>query len=661
MLNQKALAAAVSTVPVYIEDVFSTYLYTGTSATQTITNGVDLSGSGGLVWLKRRNGASYHALSDTTSGITNNLCSNAVGAQNAYTSTVISSATSSGFVLANNGDTNQTAGTYASWTFRKQAKFFDIVTYTGDGTDFRQIAHSLGSTPGFIIVKATSVAHGWACWHRGNGTNEYVVRLNSSGSGYTPASAISGFPVAASSTTFTVRSQVNGWDAVNYSANDSGQTYVAYLFAHDAGGFGTSGSDNVISCGSFTDTTSSAATVTLGWEPQWVLAKKTTSGGANETINDDWYIADNMRGLGADPTTSLLYPNLAATEGSQGFSPIRITSTGFIFNGAIDQTDTFIYIAIRRGPMKTPTSGTSVFSPNAVTSSSGNTTVTAGFPVDLSILKLRDFADGARWIDRLRGITSSTTPEINSTSTSAEFTSTDIINAGQTTVQIGPIGTYSCVNWNFRRAPGFFDVVAYTGNTVAGRTVAHNLGVAPEMMIVKNRNAGVNWMVYHKDLDSTSPQDKYLILNGTNATQDTALIPWNDTVPTSSVFTVSSYAGVNESPSTYIAYLFATVAGVSKVGSYTGNGSSQTINCGFTAGSRFVLIKRTDSTGDWYVWDSARGIIAGNDPHLSLNTTAAEVTTDDSVDTDNSGFIVNQLAATNINVSSATYIFLAIA
>ena len=73
------------------------------------------------------------------------------------------------------------------------------------------------------------------------------------------------------------------------------------------------------------------------------------------------------------------------------------------------------------------------------------------------------------------------------------------------------------------------------------------------------------------------------------------------------------------------------------------------------------MIKRTDSAGDWYVWDSARGIIAGNDPHLSLNTIAAEVTTDDSVDTDNTGFIVNQLSATDINVTSATYIGLAIA
>jgi hypothetical protein len=79
------------------------------------------------------------------------------------------------------------------------------------------------------------------------------------------------------------------------------------------------------------------------------------------------------------------------------------------------------------------------------------------------------------------------------------------------------------------------------------------------------------------------------------------------------------------------------------------------------AGARFVMIKRTDSTGDWYVWDTARGIVAGNDPHLSLNTTAAEVASNDTIDPDSSGFVVNQVAATNVNVSSATYIYLAIA
>jgi hypothetical protein len=120
-------------------------------------------------------------------------------------------------------------------------------------------------------------------------------------------------------------------------------------------------------------------------------------------------------------------------------------------------------------------------------------------------------------------------------------------------------------------------------------------------------------------------------------------------------------AQVNATSNLYVAYLFATCAGVSKVGSYTGNGSSQTIDCGFSAGARFVLIKRNNDIGDWYVWDTARGIVSGNDPHLSLNTTAAEVTTDDTIDTNSTGFVVNQVAATNVNVSSGTYIFLAIA
>ena len=110
----------------------------------------------------------------------------------------------------------------------------------------------------------------------------------------------------------------------------------------------------------------------------------------------------------------------------------------------------------------------------------------------------------------------------------------------------------------------------------------------------------------------------------------------------------------------YVAYLFASHPGISKVGTYTGNGTSQTINCGFSTGARFVLVKRTDSTGDWYVWDTARGINSGNDPHLSLKGTAAEVATDDSVDVDSSGFVVNQVAATNINVNGGTYLFFAV-
>jgi hypothetical protein len=118
---------------------------------------------------------------------------------------------------------------------------------------------------------------------------------------------------------------------------------------------------------------------------------------------------------------------------------------------------------------------------------------------------------------------------------------------------------------------------------------------------------------------------------------------------------------VNLSPQSYIAYLFATCPGVSKVGTYTGNGTTQTINCGFTGGARFVLLKRTDATGDWYVYDTARGMSALTDPYFLLNTTAAEVATLGSVTTVTTGFALNSAILAAINVNAGKYIFLAIA
>jgi hypothetical protein len=173
-------------------------------------------------------------------------------------------------------------------------------------------------------------------------------------------------------------------------------------------------------------------------------------------------------------------------------------------------------------------------------------------------------------------------------------------------------------------------------------------------MIVKPRETAGDW---------TTWQSSFSILRRLRLNTNAAINPDNSqhfggTLPTSSVFYVGS---TNSNPVRYVAYLFATVAGVSKVGSYTGTGTTQVINCGFTAGSRFVMIKRTDSTGDWYVWDSARGIVAGNDPYILLNSTAAEVTNTDYVDTANSGFEISSTAPAAINANGGTFIFLAIA
>jgi hypothetical protein len=315
--------------------------------------------------------------------------------------------------------------------------------------------------------------------------------------------------------------------------------------------------------------------------------------------------------------------------------------------------------------MRTPTDATKVYKPIARAGTSAADTVTGvGFTPDTVLIKNRlGNADSVDWshnfFDRIRN----PAYRLSTAFTNAEDTSISFLTSldmnGMTLPSAGYTATngsgYNYINHFFRRAPGFFDVVCYTG-TGSARTVSHNLAVAPELMIVKGRSGTTAWQVYSSGLANT----EYLVLN-TTAAKATGATRWNSTAPTSSVFSLGTATEVNTSAATYVAYLFATVAGVSKVGSYTGTGTTLQINCGFTAGARFVLIKRTDSTGDWYVYDSARGIIAGNDPYLLLNSTAAEVTNTDYVDAYSAGFELSSTAPAALNANGGTYIYLAIA
>jgi len=655
----------------YIEDVFSTYLYTGTGATQTITNGIDLAGKGGLVWIKGRSGATDHALYDTanfTGGLAFGFASNTTEAAT-YRVGGLNVFLSSGFNIGGLARVNTSAATYASWSFRKQAKFFDVVTYTGTGAN-RTIAHNLGSVPGCIMVKRADSTGAWAVYHNSltyaNGTGafgttkagENVLFLNTTN--LVGANSIYWNNTDATLTNFSLGTDV--------AVNANGGTYVAYLFANNAGGFGLTGTEDVITCGYYIGdgTTNYSKTINLGWEPQFVLVKRTSQ----VTDTTGWGIADNMRGFTVGSNTNWLLANTSDAESILGGEAILITNTGFRVAYTVWNANTagFIYIAIRRGPMKTPTTGTSVFGLSARTGTGANATVTGGQTDDAVLIKNRGSAVASLFSSRLTGtgylVTSSTAAEVAAGTTILQANPWDVMDGVKvgTTSTITNASANTFINYLFRRAPGFFDVVCYTGTGVA-RTVSHNLGVAPELMIIKGRNSSLGnrqWWVYSAGL--SNPTDSALSLDQSSAVlTGVGTAWWNNGAPTSSNFSVGTWSGLNESAGTYIAYLFATVAGVSKVFSYTGNGSSQTINCGFTGGARFVLIKRTDSTGNWTVFDSARGIVAGNDPALYLNSTAAEVTTIDAVDTDSSGFIVNQDATLNLNVNNATYIGLAIA
>lgn len=649
MLSQ--ITASGGGVPAtYIEDVFSTYLYTGNGGVNTITNGIDLSGKGGLVWIKSRdNATAYHCLFDTVRASPNMLSTNVTTAEVNATNE-FGSFSSTGFGLVGNtvyGYTNYSPENYVSWSFRKQAKFFDIVTWTGNGASGRQISHSLGSVPGFLTVKRLSATSNWPTWHRSLGAAFQFLNTTAASNADTSGNFMGNDTtyIAPTSTYFTIGA----------AYNVSGSTYVAYLFAHDAGGFGLNGTDNVISCGSYTGT-GGTNSVTLGYEPQFVLIKEAT-----EARN--WVIMDTMRGWTNTSSNNdiTLAPNSSNSEITNYAG--HPTATGFAFNNTDGDSvvnangQTYIYIAIRKGPMKVPTDGTKVF--EAVTYTGNNTTRTipSSITADLAIVKRREASAGATWGDRLRA-----NNYLDSSGTAAETTAPSVFPTNAWDVQGGmKVGTganatnnngSTYVDWMFRRAPSFFDTVCYTG-TGAAMSVTHNLGTAPQIVISKSRSAinnwwastVVNWSGYFT-VESTGPLTTGFSMFGT---------------PTSTQFFPASGSGTQNSGENYVAYLFATCPGVSKVGSYTGTGTTKQVDCGFTAGARFVLIKRTDSSGDWYIWDSTRGIVAGNDPYLLLNSSAAEVTSTDYVDTYAAGFELSSTAPAALNASGGTYFFIAIA
>ena len=642
-----------------VDEVFSTFLYTtdGTSS-KTITNNIDLSGEGGLVWLKRRSGSYSHSLFDTVRGVQKQLQSDATTAESTETGG-LSTFTSTGFTIGN--VQNQSAlGDMVSWTFRKAPKFFDVVTYTGNGTAGRTVSHSLGSAVGMIIVKCTSETQHWAVYHRSQGATKYGLLSNTDA-----FSAYAGTWNNTEPTSTEITLGTDSW------VNGNGKSYVAYLFAHNNndGGFGPDADQDIIKCGSYTGNGSDTGPeINLGFEPQWVMIKGTGYGDATGGDYRHWYIYDMMRGNPVQDSSSYggktIKANESSNESGTNYNP-QPTPTGFKLGANRSATnyngETYIYMAIRRGPLAAPDDATKVFNVNGYSNNSNSNIYNAGFNVDMNINTKR--SSYTNYI--IARLTGGQTLQTNVNNAAIDYSSGGIKwfdnKSNHIDLSTNWFTTHNdVVSYSWRRAPSYFDVCCYSG-TGSARTVSHNLGAVPEMMWIKKRNSTQNWAVYHKGTNGgTDPEDYGLELNSDSAEFNTNLY-FNDTAPTSTVFTVGTQGAVNASGDTYIAYLFATVAGVSKVGSYDGNGSNQNIDCGFSSGARFILIKSRQS-GGWYVFDTVRGIVAGNDSHLRLDTDAAEAYAD-SIDTYSGGFNVVQNSTTDLNKgpSDESYIFYAIA
>jgi len=414
--------------------------------------------------------------------------------------------------------------------------------------------------------------------------------------------------------------------------------------------FGDSGKENVIKCGSYIGNGSDTGPeINLGLEPQWLLIKDATSSG------DGWEMFDSMRGIVSDGSDQVLNANENDDESSGGY--LDLTSTGFKFTTSSTRVnksgDNYIYMAIRRpdGYVGKPAKvGTDVFAMDTGDGNSTMPTFDSNFPVDFALNKAPGSVDNIRVTARLMSgkymRTNTDVEQLNYSGYTFDgnvgWAKTDAASTTQ--------------SWMWKRHAGF-DVVTYTGNGTAGHQIPHSLSKSAEMIWVKKRSATEQWMVGHKGLDGgVNPWGEQISLNLSNDEVDSVNF-WYDTAPTATHFTLGSGNYGNTNNATFIAMLFASVDGISKVGYYTGNGTSgHSITTGFQP--RFVIIKCTTQTAGWYVLDTLRGWGSGNDEYLSLNSTSAQDGQNDFGAPTSTGFTLN-LTGNAANGDGEKYIYYA--
>ena len=639
------LCVAPSPDPVYVDEVFSAYAYAGNGSSQAINNGIDLSGEGGAVIMKSRTSADASGggspagygwgVHDTVRGKTKNQQLQTYAVDVTYPNAV-SSFNSNGFTL---GDAtyNYSSQEFISYTFRKAKGFFDCFTYSGDNTDSRVLSHDLGSTPGMVWIKKISGSiGGWATWHKEVGFSAGLL-MNSASTGF--ASPIS----AVSSTTITLTSNTE---------NSSGITFLVYLFADNAAEFGET-KTSIIKCGKYTGNGSTTGpTVNLGWEPQVIFFK-------NKDSSSDWATHDNLRGIVANGNDPVIWTNRAYAEDTS-HNALDLNPTGFQVKTTDGDWNTngdeYIYVAIRRpdGYVSKPaTAGTDLFAMDWGAGSGVNPTFDSNFAVDMGIMRQPGTTQNWFQSARITGDNYLYTDANNGQSAGGgSLFEYDYSKGWCNSSAVGSSGS-SYLSWMWKRGASF-DVVTWDG-TGANNTLNHSLGRTPEMIWAKARTEAQSWVVYHKDFNGgTTPWNYYISLDGTGAEAN-----WSAWVqaPTSTQFSIiSNWSASNQS---YVAMLFASVDGISKLGSYTGNGSTSgpTVTLGFEP--KFVLIKNRDSSSTNWVHPWAISGWPFGDRYMYLNSNAAENNTGQTVIDKTSTSFTITTTDSNFNTNGDSYVYYA--
>ena len=609
---------------VYVDDVFKTFLYKGLGGQGLISSGIQYATEGGMVMVKSRTHSAGWGVFDTEreNGFYLPTESEDNGGNISAASGSSPFLRDGGFRWnANQNDWNSAGQNMASYNFRKAKGFFDIVTYTANGLQ-KTISHSLGCIPGLVMIKNRSRSARWLVASSAiatEGWNGYLEIEDSGniGTGYPFGSHT---PTATNFTITTGAGLGNSAEAFNKSGDD----YVVYLFADGDNAaaqiFGAGGNQSILKCGNYTgNANATGPVINLGWEPQWILIKCSEGG------TGDWRLFDTMRGITSGYDSNDYGFTLNDSSAEQNSSErLETTQTGFKITSTANDVNRnngkFLYLAIRRPDTKVaaaPTSPNEVFwMATGNSASSMEPCFISDLPIDMAIFRqpasTMDWVLSTRLTDRYYS-----EPNTNASEGYDGHYSFDS-NKGWNVHSLNATNQ----SWMWRRHSGF-DVVAYKGNETAGHQISHSMNKIPEMIWCKARNTSgstEHWGVYHEGISGTG---KSIFLNLSNAATGSM---FNATTPTSTYFELSNDYRTN-GPYDYIAMLFASVNGISKVGYYTGTGNALSVTTGFQP--RFLIIKNASSgTGDshWWVVDTTRGWGSGDDNCLRLDTDNAAVT-----------------------------------
>tara|TARA_R100001443_G_scaffold35433_1_gene49172 strand:- start:8 stop:2011 length:2004 start_codon:yes stop_codon:yes gene_type:complete len=648
----------------YMENLFNIHLRDGSGSAATVTSDVKMS-DGSFLWTKARNASHWHVVYDTVRGGSYSLTPNS---SNGQANNVAGAVTfnASGYSIASGyAENNATNNTYVDWSLKKTKGFLDIVQYSGDSNSGRTVAHSLGSVPGSIWIKRINSDGGtWTVYHRSLGNTKYLA-LNEQAAATTSSSRWNN--TTPTSSVFTLGN--------NSSVNTSGNTYIAYVFAHNDQQFGENGDQPAIACGTYTGNGSSTGPeVQVGFQPQFLIIKRAVGG------TEHWMMFDEARGVyyyqydqdieigdsGGAGDDRFAINWLDFTGGYDDFQEggFRITTS---YNHINANGNTYVYWAIRRPDGligKPPDAGTDVFDCETRTGSDtgdANQKADSDIPgrVDMTITKRTD-SGGEYWVLSSR-VGGGFALKTNSSGTMVTGATTDNpydhqSGGAEYTAGNGAANSGDVVDFTWKRHAGF-DCLTYKGNGNEHHRIHHSLGKAPEMMWIKSMDTtSYDWHVYHKNTDGGSaPQDKSMHLNTVDGPESNAA--FNGSSPGASKFSVGLLNDTNANNTGFFACLFASVDGICKVGSYTGNGSNTgtSVTLGFVP--RFLMIKKDGAGVGWNVFSSATTFTNSDSKYMQFNATT-ELTSDDRVHTTADGFQL-QTSNNEVNSNNANYLYYA--